>query len=62
MVKKTTESNSIVGKEDGQPSYAPNGPLPDEVRALARKVFLKFDLMLVLPMITMFCGCQYEYY
>jgi len=71
MATKATESNSIVGKEGDhhspvgettehvfQPSYSPNGPLTD---ALARNVFLKFDLVLVLPILIMFCGCQYEY-
>jgi len=74
MATKVTGSNSSVGKESVHhltteatrehvlsPSYSPRAPLPDEVSALARKVFLKFDLILVLPTLIMFCKRQCEY-
>ena len=69
MATKTTESNSSsVGKEGAhqlitgettehvpQRQCTPPGPLTDEVGALARKVSLKFDLIFVLPILTMLC-------
>lgn len=76
MGKKITESSSPVGKGGAypatteetkvhvlSPSYSPHAhaPLPDEVSALVRKVVLKFDFLLVFPIVTMLCQCQYEY-
>ena len=73
MVVKHTESNASVGKEGAHsgteeatehiiPSpYSPHAPLTDEVTALARRVFLKYDLLLVLPTVAMFCECKIEY-
>jgi hypothetical protein len=70
MATKTTESTILVEKEGAHHStsrettehilqlpYSPHAPLTDEVSVLSRKVFLKFDLLLVLPMLTMFCEC-----
>ena len=75
MVKKLTESISSAGKKGDHPptteepkvhvpspSFTSHAPLPDEVNALARKVFLKFDFVFVLPILTMFCQYHYEYY
>jgi len=39
-------------------SHSPRASLSDEAEALARKVFLKFDLLLVLPTLIMFCEYQ----
>jgi len=74
MSTKPTDSNSSVEKEGihysttGRttrhhlhPAYNPRAPLTDEVHALARRVFLKFDLILVLPMLIMFCECDTDY-
>ena len=75
MVKKLTESISSAGKKGVRPttteepkvnifpspSFTSRALLPDEVNALARKVFLKFDFILVLPILIMFCQYQYEY-
>ena len=72
MVKKLTESNSSVGKggvppvttDDTKahvvsPSYADDALSADEVSAIARKVILKFDFLLVLPILTTLCQCTY---
>lgn len=58
---------SSVGKNGAhpttfeEPKFTSRAPLPDEVSALARKVFLKFDFILVLPILIMLCQCQSEY-
>ena len=39
----------------------PQAPLPDKVAAVARRVFLKFDLIFVLPMLIMFCESDMGY-
>jgi len=70
MATKTTELNSSVGKEGVhqsttremmgnilKPSRTPDALLTDDVGALARKVSLKFDLILVLPILTVLCEC-----
>jgi hypothetical protein len=75
MATKTTESSTSVEKGGAhhltsrettehilQLPYAPHAPLTDEVRALARNAFLKFDLILVLPMVTMLCECWCKWY
>ena len=41
-------------------SHSPRPPLTNEVEAVAHKVFLKFDLVLVLPTLIMFCEYQYK--
>ena len=50
-----------IGEDAVRFSPGPRAPLTDEVEALARKVFLKFDLLLVLPPIIIFCESQCEY-
>jgi hypothetical protein len=65
-----TESNDSVAKEGVYHSsmgemtehplqlpYTPHASVTDEVNALARRGFLKFDFILVLPMLMMFCEC-----
>ena len=56
MAMKPTESNSSVGETKGHVVQLPyTSHLTDQVDALSRKVFLKFDFLLVLPMLVMFC-------
>jgi hypothetical protein len=75
MAMKPKESDSLEGKDGTHYSitkeateqsvqlvYTRRAPLTDEVSALALKVFLKFDFILVLPLLTMFCECQYEFF
>ena len=70
MATKATESNSSVRKEGvhqsttremmentRKPSSTPGAPLTDEAGALARKVCFKFDFILLLPILTVFCEC-----
>lgn len=67
MAKNPTDSTVSVVKDEVQflvnrvPSkhihQTPYPPRTDEVNTLARNVFLKFDLFLVLPMLIMFCKC-----
>lgn len=73
MATKLSDSRSSVGKEEVYHSmvgktahkihleYPPQVTRTDEVDALARRVFLKFDLFLVLPMLIMFCKCDVDY-
>ena len=65
LAMKPGESNSSAEKKGvPQPVIGEHvtrfshSPLTDEVEALARKVFLKFDLVLVLPTLIMFCKYQ----
>ena len=39
----------------------PQAPLPDKVAAVARGVFLKFVLILVFPMLILFCEADMGY-
>jgi MFS family permease len=67
MAMKPGDSHSSVEKEGVHHStigkaahkihlgYPPQAPAADKDGALARKAFLKFDLILVLPMLVMFC-------
>ena len=62
---KPIESNPSVGEHLSitvearghvvQLPYIPRTPLADNVDALSRKIFLKFDFLLVLPMLILFC-------
>ena len=71
MAMNPTGSHSSVGKEHSvtetmthdflHPMCTPQAPLPDKVAALALGVFLKFDLILVLPMLIMFCESDMGY-
>jgi len=71
---KPTESHSSVGKDGLHHSvtekathvlfhlvHNPQAPVADKVAAPARRVFLKFDLILVLPMLIMFCESDVGY-
>jgi hypothetical protein len=70
MTTKPTESTSSVEKqgvhqsiagetiENGLQSNTPHVPLTnDEIRSLSRKAFLKFDVLLVLPILIMLREC-----
>lgn len=71
MAKKSTESwtslgkdyHSMIGKAIHNPhlAYNPQTPVTDKGSALARRGFLKFDLILVLPMLILFCKCDMDY-
>ena len=51
MATKATDSSSSVGKE------MVHQLTTDEAGALARKVCFKFDFILLLPILTVFCEC-----
>ena len=53
---------STVREHAVQLAYTSRAPRTYEVEALARKVFRKFDFMLVLPMVITFCEYQYAYH
>ena len=71
MAMNPTGSHSSVGKEHSvtettthdflHPVCTPQAPLPHKVVALARGVFLNFDLILVLPMLIMYCESDMGY-
>jgi len=67
MATKSAESNGSAEKEGVRHSptgektedvlplpYTPQEPLSDEINALARKVFLKYDFILVVPVLVTF--------
>ena len=41
-----------------KPPSTPGAPLTDETGALARKVYFKFDFILLLPILTVICECS----
>lgn len=72
MTTKPTESTSSVEKNSVHQSitretteHVPqspvrHGPLTDEMGLLSRKVCLKFDFTLVLPILTILCECLFK--
>ena len=71
MAVNPAGSCSSVGKEHSMTEKTtrnflylvctPQASLPDKVAAVAHRVFLKFNLILVLPVIIMFCESDMDY-
>lgn len=57
--EKQSVHKSIIGEHVVQLAYTPRAPPTQEVEALARTAFRKFDLKLVLPILITFCEYQY---
>lgn len=55
MIEKTKDNPHFASNPQAQ------APVTDKGSAIARRGFLKFDLILVLPMLILFCKCDMDY-